>query len=110
MLAALGVCEVGAVILVDSEAEATFEGADMVAEAEMIALATGQDRMRRGGGQVRVFIKVDGLEGELAEALAAVLVASGVGGDATAAHLGADSAFVGHCVVVGGVGVVGAVR
>lgn len=63
--------------------------------------------MRGGSRQVGVFIEVDGLEGELAQALAAVLVASGVGGDATAAHLGANSAFVGHCVVVGGVGVWG---
>lgn len=33
VLAALGVCKVGAIVLVDGEAEAAFEGADMVAEA-----------------------------------------------------------------------------
>jgi hypothetical protein len=46
--------------------------------------------------QVGVFIKVNGLKGELAEALAAVLVAGGVRGYATTAHLGTNSSFVGH--------------
>ena len=32
MLAALRVCEVGAIVLVDGEAESAFEGADVVLE------------------------------------------------------------------------------
>lgn len=70
MLAALGVGEVGAIILVDGEAEPALEGADMVLE------------------EVRVFVEVDGFEGELAETFAPV----GVGGagrrDPAAAEFG----------------------
>lgn len=58
MLAALGMGEVGAIVLVDGEAEPAFEGADVVFE------------------EVRVFVKVDGFERELAETFAPV----GVGG------------------------------
>ena len=50
--------EVGAIVLVDREAEAAFEGADVVFE------------------EVWVFVEVDGFEGEFAETLASV----GVGG------------------------------
>ena len=73
MFAALGVREVGAVVLVDGEAEAAFEGAEVVAE------------------DVGVFVEVDGLERELAEAFAAVGVGGGVGGDAAAAEFGAGA-------------------
>lgn len=58
VLAALGVGEVGAIVLVDGETQATLEGADVVFE------------------EVGVFVEVDGFEGEFAQALAAV----GVGG------------------------------
>ena len=40
---------------------------------------------------VRVFVEVDGLERELAEAFAAVGVGGGVGGDAAAAEFGAGA-------------------
>ena len=58
MLAALGVGEVGAIILVDCEAEPAFEGADVILE------------------EIWVFVEVDRFEGELAETFAPV----GVGG------------------------------
>lgn len=54
MLAALRVGEVGAVVLVDRQAEAALEASDVVFE------------------KVRVLVQVDGFEGELAETLAAV--------------------------------------
>jgi hypothetical protein len=41
VFAALGVCEIGAIVLVDGEAEATLEGADVVFE------------------EVRVFVEVE---------------------------------------------------
>ena len=50
--------EVGAIVLVDREAEATFEGADVVFE------------------EVGVFVEVDGFESEFSETLSSV----GVGG------------------------------
>ena len=68
MLAALGVGEVGAVVLVDGQAEPAFERAQVVAE------------------DVWVFVEVDGFEGKLAEAFASVGVGGGVGGDAAAAE------------------------
>jgi len=58
VLAPLRVCEVGAIVLVHGEAQAAFEGADVVFE------------------EVRIFVEVDGLEGQFAQALATV----GVGG------------------------------
>jgi len=60
MLSALGVCEIGAIVLVDCQAEAALEAADMVLE------------------EVRVLVEVDRLEGELAETLAAVCVGCGL--------------------------------
>lgn len=59
VLAALGVGEVGAIILVHRQAEAAFEGADVVFE------------------EVGVFFEVDGLESKLAEPFAAVGVGAG---------------------------------
>jgi hypothetical protein len=56
MLAALGVGEVGAIVLVDCETESTFEGSDVVLE------------------EVGVFIKIDGFEGEFAETFSSVCV------------------------------------
>jgi hypothetical protein len=56
MLSPLGVREVGAIVLMDCEAESTFEGSDVVFE------------------EVRVFVEVDGLECELAEPLSSVSV------------------------------------
>ena len=50
--------EVGAIVLVDRETQAAFEGADVVFE------------------KIGVFVEVDGFEGKFAETLASV----GVGG------------------------------
>ena len=78
MLLALGVGEVGAVVLVDGEAEAALEGAQVVLE------------------DVGVLVEVDGLEGQLAEALATVGVGCAVRSDAAAAELGASAVLVVH--------------
>lgn len=79
MLAALSVGEVGAVILVDGQAEAAFEGADVVLE------------------EVGVFVQVDGFQGELAQPLASVGVGGGGRGDTSAAELGACAVLIVHC-------------
>jgi hypothetical protein len=73
MLATLGVREVGAIVLVDGETETAFVGADVILEEE------------------GVFAEVDGLHGELAQALAPVGVGAGRGGYASAAEFGACS-------------------
>lgn len=49
MFSPLRMCEIGAIVLVHGEAEPAFKGADVVFE------------------KVRVFVQVDGLEGELPE-------------------------------------------
>ena len=54
MLASLGMCEIGAVVLVYGQTESTFEAADVVFE------------------NVGVFVQVDGFEGEFAETFATV--------------------------------------
>lgn len=79
MFFTLGVGEVGAVVLVNSEAETAFKGADVVFE------------------KVRVFVQVDGFEGEFAQSFAAVGVGGGVGGYAAAAEFGAGAVLVVHC-------------
>lgn len=81
MLAPLRVGEVGAIVLVDCQAEAALEATDVVLE------------------EVGVFFEVDGFQRELAQALASVGVGCGPVGDATAAELGA-------CSVLGGVSVI----
>jgi hypothetical protein len=68
MFPPLGVREVRAVILVDGQAEAALEAADVVLE------------------EVRVFVEVDGFEGEFAESFASVCVCCGVRGDTAAAE------------------------
>ena len=73
MLAALRVREVRAIVLVHGETETAFEAADMVLE------------------EVRVFVEVDGFEGEFAQAFATVCVGCRVGGDSSAAEFGACS-------------------
>lgn len=78
VLLALGVREVRAVVLVDCQAEAALEGAEVVAE------------------DVGVLFEVDGLERELAEALAPVGVGGAVRGDAATAELGAGAVLVVH--------------
>jgi hypothetical protein len=50
--------------------------------------------------EVRVFVEVDGFEGEFAQPLAAVGVGGFFGGDAAAAEFGAGAVLVVHCVVV----------
>jgi hypothetical protein len=62
---------------VDCQAEAAFEAADVVFE------------------EVGVFVEVDCLQGELAQALAPVGVCCGPVGDAAAAELGACSVLKG---------------
>ena len=54
MLAALSVGEVGAVVLMNCEAESAFEAADVIFE------------------EVGVFVQVDGFEGEFSETFATV--------------------------------------
>lgn len=81
VLAALCMGEVGAIVLVDCQAEATLEAADVVLE------------------EVGVFIKVDCFQGELAQALASVGVGCGLVGDATAAELGACSVLQGFSII-----------
>ena len=79
VLAALGVGEVGAIVLVYCQAETAFEGADVVFEA--IELVSFWDGLRKSGydgkgerSQVGVFVKVNGLEREFSETLASILV------------------------------------
>ncbi|KAL8748354.1 MAG: hypothetical protein Q9184_007364 [Pyrenodesmia sp. 2 TL-2023] len=73
VLAALGVGEVGSIVLVHGEAEAAFEGADVVLE------------------EVGVFVEVDGFEREFAETFAAVGVRGGVGGYSSSAEFAAGT-------------------
>jgi hypothetical protein len=56
MLSALGVGEVGTIVLVDGQAESTFEGTDVVLE------------------EVRVFVQVNSLESEFAQTLSSISV------------------------------------
>ena len=46
--------------------------------------------------EIWIFVQVDGLEGELAETLAAVGVGCGLGGDAAAAEFGTGAVLVVH--------------
>jgi hypothetical protein len=80
MLAALGMGEVGTVILVDCQTETTFEGADVVLE------------------KVRVFVEIDGFKGEFAQALATVGMGRFFGGDTTATELGPGAILIIHVV------------
>ena len=73
MLAALGMREVGAIVLVDCQAESAFETSHMVFE------------------EVRVFIEIDVFEGEFAKTFAPVCVRGGVRGDASASEFGANT-------------------
>jgi hypothetical protein len=73
VLFALRVGQVGAVILVDCEAETALKAADVVLE------------------EVGIFVEVDRLQRELAQALATVGVGCGVRGDASTAEFGACS-------------------
>lgn len=70
MLAALGVREVRAIVLVDGQTESALEAADVVLE------------------EVRVLVEIDGLERELPQTLATVGVGRGGGCDTTATELG----------------------
>lgn len=66
MLAALGMCQVGAIVLMNCKTETTFECTDVVFE------------------KVWIFVKVDSLESELAQPLTSIGVC-GRGGSYTAA-------------------------
>ena len=61
MLSPLRVCEIGAIILVYSEAETAFEGANMIFE------------------EVGVFVEVDGFEREFSQSLSPVCIRAGIG-------------------------------
>lgn len=76
MLAALRVGEVRAIILVDCQAQAALEAADVVLE------------------EVGVFVEVDGFEGEFAKAFATVGVCGRVRGYASATEFGACSVLL----------------
>jgi hypothetical protein len=54
MLSALSMCKIGAIVLVDGQTKATFEGPDVVLE------------------EVGVFVEVDGFEGEFSQTLSSV--------------------------------------
>jgi hypothetical protein len=100
VLPALRVREVRPIVLVDGETETAFEGADVVAEAARAGGSVCRDGRKRGRGgdiQVRVFIEVDGLQRELTETFAAVLVGRRVRGNTASTHFRADTSFVGHC-------------
>lgn len=71
VFAALGVCEVGAVVLVDGQTEAAFETAYMVFE------------------EVGIFFEVDVFERQFAESFAPVGVGGGMGSNSSAAEFGA---------------------
>ena len=64
----MSVGEVGAIILVDSETESAFEGANMILK------------------EVGVFVKVDCFESEFAETLTAIGICAGEGSNASAAE------------------------
>lgn len=81
MLAALGVSQVGAIVLMDGEAETTFEGANVVFE------------------EVWVFVEVDGLQGEFSQTFTSVGVGGALRGDATTSELRAGAVLVIHCGV-----------
>lgn len=73
MLFALGVGEVGAVILVDCETETALKTSDVVLE------------------EVGVLVQVDVFEGKLAQTLATVRIGRGAVGDTTATEFGSCS-------------------
>jgi hypothetical protein len=56
MLSALGVSEVGTIVLVDGQAESTFEGSDVVLE------------------EVGIFVQVNSLESQFAQTLSSVSI------------------------------------
>ena len=73
MLFALGMGEVGAVILVDCETETALETSDVILE------------------EVGILIKVNVFQGKLAQTLATVSVGRGAVGDTTATEFGSCS-------------------
>lgn len=73
MLASLSVGEIGAIVLMDGETEAAFKTANVIFE------------------KVGVLVEIDVLKGEFSQALAAVGIGRGMGGDASAAELGSYS-------------------
>lgn len=81
MLAALRVGEVGAIVLVDCQAQTALEAADVVLK------------------EIGVFFEVDCFQRELAQPLAPVGVGCGFVGDATAAELGACSILRGVSIL-----------
>lgn len=98
MLAALGVGKVGTVVLVDGKTQSALERTDMIAEAIRCQYACSIFEISKKwrNSQVRVLVEVNRLESKLPETLATVLVAGGERGNTSAAHLGANTPFVGH--------------
>ncbi len=84
MLAALGVCKVGAIVLVDGETETAFERANVVFE------------------EVGVFVQIDGFEGEFAETFTSVGVGGRSAGDAATAEFRTGTVLVVHFDGLGG--------
>lgn len=70
MFAALGVGEVGAIVLVDRQAQTTLEASHMVLE------------------EVGILVEVDRLEGEFAETFATVCIGRGLRCDTAATEFG----------------------
>ena len=81
VLPSLGVCEVGAVVLVDRQAEPALEGADVVLE------------------EVRVFVQVDGFQRKFAQSFSSVCVGCALGSDAATAEFRAGPILIVHAEI-----------
>ena len=68
MLLALRMCKIGAIVLMNSKAQTTFEGADVVLE------------------EIWIFVQIDSLERELPQSLTSICVGAGIRSDAAAAE------------------------
>ena len=71
MLPSLCMSQVGAIVLVHSQAKAAFEASDVILK------------------EVRILVEVDGFQGELAETFTAVCIGRRSRGDTSATELGA---------------------
>lgn len=82
MLSSLCVREVGAIVLMNCETKAAFEGANMVLE------------------EVGVFVEVDGFEGKFAKTFSSVRVGCALRGDTAATKFGPGAVLVVHSEVL----------
>jgi len=78
MLATLGVCEIGAVILVDCETESTFEASNVIFE------------------DVGIFVQVDSLKGKFSKSLSSIGVCCRLTCDTSSSELGTCAILVVH--------------